>query len=330
MATERDDSLQSINVRLNKSNYTYWAYVMKNFLIGKDMWGYVSGNIVIPNSKTKVEEYDKLLATWERCNAKIITWINNSVDLSIDMHLDKFSTAKEVWDHLATLFFQSNFAKRYQLESDIREAKQGDRDVQEFYSIMNGYWDQLALTEPADLKTVAPYVKYREEQRLVQFLMALRHDFEALRGQILHRNPLPSLDSVVNELLAEEVRLKSQAGSKGILPLPTESVLTVPSKPYFNYHNKPQRTASDECNFCKKKGHWKAQCPQILKKQQQGTFHKQYHTAAAATPRNEEQSSQSLIERLQKLLVSQQSHSLNPMTSSFTASAVEESDWDMP
>ncbi|CAJ2674413.1 unnamed protein product [Trifolium pratense] len=37
----------------------------------------------------------------------------------------------------------------------------------------------------------------REEQRLVQLLMALRDDFEGLRGAILHRIPLPKVDSVI-------------------------------------------------------------------------------------------------------------------------------------
>ena len=44
--------------------------------------------------------------------------------------------------------------------------------------------------------------------------MALRDDFEGLRGTILHRNPLPSVDSVVCELLAEEIRLKSHTEKK--------------------------------------------------------------------------------------------------------------------
>jgi len=30
--------------------------------------------------------------------------------------------------------------------------------------------------------------------------MALRDDFEGLRGAILHRNPLPSVDSVVSDV----------------------------------------------------------------------------------------------------------------------------------
>ncbi|KAG6494830.1 hypothetical protein ZIOFF_042592 [Zingiber officinale] len=58
-------------------------------------------------------------------------------------------------------------------------------------------------------KTEREKKREREEQRLVQFLMTLRDDFEGLRGTILHCSPLPSVDSVVHELLAEEIRLKS-------------------------------------------------------------------------------------------------------------------------
>ena len=45
---------------------------------------------------------------------------------------------------------------------------------------------------------------------MVQFLMALRYDFEELRGTILYRTPIPSVDFVVHELIAEENRLKSK------------------------------------------------------------------------------------------------------------------------
>ena len=47
MATERDDSLQSMSVRLDGKNYSYCSYVMRNFLKGKKMWGYVSETYVI-------------------------------------------------------------------------------------------------------------------------------------------------------------------------------------------------------------------------------------------------------------------------------------------
>lgn len=230
-----DDSLQSVSVRLDGKNYSYWSYVMRNFLKGKKMWGYVSGTFVKPVQTN--EDYQNLLDIWEANNAKIITWVNNSVEHSIGTQLAKYETAKEVWDHLQRLFTQSNFAKQFQLENDIRALQQGDMSVQAFYSAMSDLWDQLALTESAELKAFAPYIARREQQRLVQFLTALRSDFEGLRGSILHRSPLPSVDSVVSELLAEEIRLKSYS-EKGIVG-PPPSVLAAHSKPHFDNQNKP-------------------------------------------------------------------------------------------
>ena len=269
MAGERDDSLQSISVRLDGKNYTYWSYVMKNFLKGKKLWGYINGDLNKPNDKTNVEKYAELLDVWEANNSKIITWINNSVAPSIGMQLAKYDYAKDVWDHLGRLYTQSNFAKKYQLECDIRALEQKKLSIQEFYSAMTDLWDQLALTESAELRAFAPYVANREEQRLVQFLMALRDDFEGLRGSILHRSPLPTVDSVVHELLAEEIRLKTQSG-KVISSDPNPSVFAASSRPISSNQNKPySRVASDECSYCKEKGHWKSQCPKLRAQQQQ-------------------------------------------------------------
>jgi translation initiation factor IF-1 len=41
------------------------------------MWGYISGTYMIPKN---IEEGDVVLIdTWEAINAKMITWINNSI-----------------------------------------------------------------------------------------------------------------------------------------------------------------------------------------------------------------------------------------------------------
>ena len=134
MATECDDSLQSVSVRLDGKNYSYWSYVMKNFLKGKKLWGYVSGISVQP--KITDMNFATLIDAWDANNAKIITWINNSVEHFIGTQLAKYETAKEVWDHLQRLFTQSNFAKQYQLENDIRALQQKNMSIQEFYSAM--------------------------------------------------------------------------------------------------------------------------------------------------------------------------------------------------
>ena len=53
MATERYDSLQSVSVRLDGKNYSYWSYVMRNFLKSKKMWRYISGTYVAPKNTEK-------------------------------------------------------------------------------------------------------------------------------------------------------------------------------------------------------------------------------------------------------------------------------------
>jgi hypothetical protein len=86
---------------------------------------------------------------------------------------------------------------------------------------------------------------------LVQFLTALRNDFEGLRGSILHRSPLSSVDSVVSELLAEKIHLQSYS-EKEILSTSNPFVLAVPSKPLSNIHNKSYtRVDFDVCSFCR-------------------------------------------------------------------------------
>ena len=116
----------------------------------------------------------------------------------------------------------------------------------------------------------------------------------------MHRSPLPSVDSVVSELLAEEIRLQSYS-EKGILSASNPSVLAVPSKLFSNHQNKPYtRVGFDECSFCKKKGHWKAQCPKLRQQNQawksssqsqsnahrppQGYKPPHHNTAAVASP----------------------------------------------
>jgi hypothetical protein len=50
MAAKRDDSFQYVSVRLDEKNYSYWIYVMRNFIKGKMMWGYVNGTSVKPRN----------------------------------------------------------------------------------------------------------------------------------------------------------------------------------------------------------------------------------------------------------------------------------------
>ncbi|KAG6530754.1 hypothetical protein ZIOFF_004512 [Zingiber officinale] len=76
-----------------------------------------------------------------------------------------------------------------------------------------------------------------------------------LRETILHRNPLLSVDSVVHELLAEKIRLKSLVDKRTVAPS-TPSVFAAPQRSMpHNQSRSTSKVFSDECAYCKEKGH---------------------------------------------------------------------------
>ncbi|CAL5332396.1 unnamed protein product [Camellia sinensis] len=88
-----------------------------------------------------IQEYLLSCDTWDCDNAQVLTRFHNSGDDRIGMMFSKYSTAKEVWDYLQSVYQQSNFAKRYELETAIQGARQRDLSIQDFYIEMTGLWD---------------------------------------------------------------------------------------------------------------------------------------------------------------------------------------------
>ncbi|KAM2989868.1 hypothetical protein FF2_003788 [Malus domestica] len=140
---------------------------------------------------------------------------------------------------------------------EIRAIRRSDKSIQFFYNEMTNLWDQLVLSEPKGLNIVELYYQYREEQRLVQFLMPFQDEFETLCSSILHQTPLPSVDSVLNELQAKEVRVQSHKLSSSLSNTSALAV-AIGLRPRIK-----TGVAMDECSICKGKGHRKSQCPKL-------------------------------------------------------------------
>jgi len=88
-----------------------------------------------PTEKAALEE-------WEYKDAQIITWILNSIDPQMINNLRPFSSAQEMWNYLKRIYNQDNAAKRFQLELEIRNYKQGNLSIQEYYSGFLNLWTE--------------------------------------------------------------------------------------------------------------------------------------------------------------------------------------------
>ncbi|KAF1879900.1 hypothetical protein Lal_00022804 [Lupinus albus] len=192
-------------VRFTGKNYSAWEFQFKMYVKGKGVWSHLDNVSKVPTEKT-------VLDAWETKDAQIITWILNSIDPHMINNLRSFYTAQEMWNYLKRIYNQNNSAKRFQLELEITNYKQDDLSIQEYYSGFLNLWaEHYAIIHANVPKTSLAAVQevYNTSGR-DQFLMKLCLEFEVVRGSLLNRNPVPSLDTCVGELLREEQRLITQ------------------------------------------------------------------------------------------------------------------------
>jgi hypothetical protein len=107
MASEKER--ENFCVRFTGKNYPAWSFQFEMFVKGKSLSGHLNGTSTAPTDAAA-------LSKWEDKDAQVITWILASVEPQMINNLRSFSTAKEMWDHLKTVYNLNNAAKRFQLE----------------------------------------------------------------------------------------------------------------------------------------------------------------------------------------------------------------------
>lgn len=126
----------------------------------------------------------------------VISWILNSISRDIGDSVLYAQSAKELWAELNDCYGQANGAKLYQLYKSFCDINQGNNDIATYFAKLKSVWDELSAIDvlPACTCGVSTQMVKREEtKRLVQFLMGLNLVYDTVRGNILMKDPLPSL-----------------------------------------------------------------------------------------------------------------------------------------
>ncbi|KAK1355157.1 hypothetical protein POM88_048413 [Heracleum sosnowskyi] len=240
-----DSQHHRLAVRLDGKNYFLWASYFKNFLEGQDLWTYVDGSNPKPTEKAEQSK-------WVINNAKIKTWIMESVENSIAVNLSPLSTAHLMWEYLKRIYKQSNAARMYQLEQEVNSLSQESLSIQEFYSAILLLWNEMDMIEEkipeAALETV---LKLRLQTRARQFLMKLRQDFEPIRATILNHGGSSNVDTILLDLLAEETRLKSLFSHINVHDVALSAAVQ---------KTKARNMSKTECFICHETGHIAIHC----------------------------------------------------------------------
>lgn len=138
---------------------------------------------------------------WEKYDCLVSSWILNSMpkELSEDFLYDESS--RELWKELEQRFGQSNGPLLYQLERNINLTMQNDMSIMEYYIKMKRLWSEYGLLRPdpichcvCDCNAFQKITEYKEDDKLIQFLMGLNETYDNVINQILLMEPLPSIN----------------------------------------------------------------------------------------------------------------------------------------
>ncbi|KAF7143373.1 hypothetical protein RHSIM_Rhsim05G0013600 [Rhododendron simsii] len=307
MASDKGEILA---VKLDGKNYSVWRFHFLFFVEGKGLWGYVDGSEIPPDASKAKDEAAKAAAIqaaaqWRVNNAKVVSWILGSVNTSIGIPMRGLRTAKEMWDYLEKVYQQSNLARKFQIEYDMFSFEQGEKTIQEFYAGFMDLWAEYEFVNMGNMTTACCIQNLKtiyDERKVMQFLMKLRSDYENIRGNILNRGTLPTMDMVLGELLREETRIATQAILEGKRTV--ESVFVAKQGFGKSFQRDLSKTQCFECKefghvvshckkknvcvYCKQPGHIITECVEVQQKggknfNRKKSNHQAYHVAGVTT-----------------------------------------------
>ncbi|KAK2354222.1 coiled-coil domain-containing protein [Trifolium repens] len=194
-----------------------------------------------------------------------------------NVYVRSFSTAQEMWNYLKRIYNQDNAAKHFQLELEIANYRQGTFSIQEYYSGFLNLWTKHSAILHADVPktSLAAVQEVYNTSKRDQFLMKLRPEFEVVRDALLNRNPVPSLDTCVGELLREEQRHATQGimSHDAVISEPMTVAYAAQSRGEGRDVRQVQCFSCKQfghfahscskkfCNYCKLRGHIISDCP---------------------------------------------------------------------
>ena len=111
--------------KLEKGNYQPWKFCMKNYLIGKSLWGYVTGDEPEPELplENATEAELKAWKTWNEKDNKVMFLISQNVSNSMIGHIQELNSSKEAWNALDKLYTTNTRARKIQLKNELNNMK---------------------------------------------------------------------------------------------------------------------------------------------------------------------------------------------------------------
>ncbi|KAJ1388249.1 Zinc finger, CCHC-type superfamily [Sesbania bispinosa] len=219
---------------LKGTNYSTWRRAMTNALTSKHKMVYMNGKLPKPKAGDPNEE------DWTTCNSMVIIVYHD--------------TAEGMWKELEERFSQGSGPRIQEIKRELANLRQGDMIISSYYVKMKNLWEQLnGFSKPhTNGCTCGVAVKEKEEEKLHQLLTGLNDAYGVVRSNLLCKDPLPSLSNAYSFLTSEEVTIGKPFMESVAFKVNTDG------------HKGRDQNKKLRCEHCKKTGHIKDNCFEII------------------------------------------------------------------
>lgn len=129
-STEMAENNNNVGIeKQDKNNYQPWKFRMRNYLIGKSLWGYVRGEEEEPELPENQEISPEQLKAWKAWNEKdkkVIFLIASNMSNAMIGHIQDLQTSKEAWETLEKLYSTNTKARKIQLKNELNNMKKNN------------------------------------------------------------------------------------------------------------------------------------------------------------------------------------------------------------
>ncbi|XP_074573366.1 uncharacterized protein LOC141829748 [Curcuma longa] len=133
----------------------------------------------------------------------------------------RFVTAKQVWDSIATTFYDgSDLSQVYDLQRVSRMRQEGG-SLEKYYNDLQGLWREIDFRRPNSMECARDIQKYNfivQEERVYIFLDGLDERFDNIRSDVLELKLFPTIEQAYAFVRREDTHksvLTSETNSNG-------------------------------------------------------------------------------------------------------------------
>jgi GAG-pre-integrase domain/gag-polypeptide of LTR copia-type len=254
-----------IPIKLDGKNYSLWSQAVKMYIKAREKLNHLTDS---PPAITDLQ-----FKRWDIEDTVVKGWICNSLDTNLYGKFLRYPTAKEVWDAIATTFYDGSDATQvFELNKRVNKIKQEGRSVEEYYNELQNLWLEIDFRRPNPMVCaidIEKFEKFTQESRVYSFLDGLNDKLDNERANVLQMTPFPTLEQAFARVRKEATRQKiMKKGYEG--EVQNSAAMISKGQRNFETNYTPNRSSTYvdksglKCTHCGQTRHTKDQCFQLV------------------------------------------------------------------